>query len=474
MAVDDLHEDYEANVGRWLLVDKVCEERDLPELIHDLDVFDATKNRKFKTRASFFGATGFTESGLIGIAYRDEPDIDLPAPLEYLLDNADGTGINFANHLLASTSQVLRKGRLGLFVTYPERPQGTSLADREAGEALATIHAINAERIINWWYIKRGANSILGGVVFKDRMTTREGFDAETEDILRSLTLEEGFMVDRKWRKPEGKAEWEVIPGTEFQPTNGRGQRWPELPFIFCGSMSNTWHVDPAPLYSLAKKNADHLNNSAINEEGIWFSGHIQPVADEMDAEVFDTLVQVQQSKGFNTGDGGGGFKIGAGQLIIAKGFRFEVAEPNSAARQGMLDKIDDMKAIGARILQPGGVAKTAQQDLGEQRVQHSVLSLAIVNIEDAYNTALRFVSEYMNTPEPSLSLSRSFMLPEVNPEMIDRLMSLFDRGLVGETEAFSVLSRAHILDDEKTVEEYSEEVRVRGVDDGATLDGDA
>ena len=344
MAVDTQHEEYIANVNRWRLVNDICDEVNLADHINDLNVLeDPEKNRDFKDRASFFGATGFTEQGLIGIAFEEKPEIDLPPIMDYLRENADGTGLSLDNQMNGALSQVLRCGRVGLFATYPQVVDGASVADQQAGRVVATIHKIDADRIINWWTVQNGAQTMLGGVVFTDKMEERDGFDVEIKDILRTLTLEDGRLVDRKWHNV-GKS-WEVFE--EVEPRNGSGRVMTQIPFVFAGAVDNTWRVDPAPLYSLAKTNADHLNNSAINEEGIWFSGHIQPVADEMDPAVIDALKDAIASNRF---------KIGSGQMLVAKGFRFEVAEPNSAARVGMEDKEKRMMALGAGGYQPRGL----------------------------------------------------------------------------------------------------------------------
>ena len=449
MSVDDLHQDYSAALPRWRLVDDIADERNLAEYVYNLDVTgDKKRNDDFKQRASFTGVTGFTEAGLVGIAYDNEPEITLPATLEYLRKNVDGAGLDFAQQILAATGQVLRKDRAALFVTYPARTGDTSVAEQRAGKAVATIQMIRAERVINWWTTTEGATTQLAGVVFTDTMETRDGFDVERENILRSLTLEGGLFVDQKWRKDDS-GQWQSFDYIE--PLKGDGSRWASIPFTFIGGSDNTPWIRTAPLYPLAKKNADHLNNSAINERTIWFAGHIQPVADEIDPAMFEAMA------------GEAKFEVGSGNMLVAKGFRYEVANANTAARQGMLDKFAEMQAIGARILQPGTVAKTATQAAGEEKVSHSILSLAVVNVEDAYNVALAWCVEYMRCPEAYIALSRDFMLPAMVPEMLDRLLQMFDRGLIGTNEVHRSLTRAKIVDPELTADEYRDEVDARG-----------
>lgn len=463
MAIDFQRAEYKANIDDWHLIDAVCDERDLDTLLPTINPLDKSednrvRNEFYKERASWFGASQFTLQGMIGTAFETAPKIELPAALEYLRTNADGSGLDAQQQLQATTDEIMRKGRCGLFVTYPEGEGEASVADQAAGFKVSTIHVIDAKRIINWWTIPRGAQVILGGVVFTDSMEIVEDYEIKSIPILRELALEEGTFVDRKWIKPEGKEKWEVL--SEAFPKDGGGTAWSEIPFQFVGATDNTTTPDRPPMLSLARKNRDHYRNSADFEESTFFAGSPQPWAKGI------TQDDVNDAKKE-------GFYIGSRRLIACESFAFAQADANPMSRQAMLDKVEEMKAIGARFLMPGGVAKTAQQDASEQKGQHSVLSLVVANVEDAYNHALLWVSQYMRTPEAFVTMSRDFMHPEVAVEKIRAFVELWDRGLVGATEAHGVLMKARILDDDKTVDEYSEEVEARGGMIGG-LDADA
>ena len=130
------------------------------------------------------------------------------------------------------------------------------------------------------------------------------------------------------------------------------------------------------------------------------------------------------------------------------------------------------MAKLGARFIEPGSANKTAQQDAGERKVQHSILSLISVNVEDAYQMACEWAANYMNANgEVSVKLSREFMEPELSDAARVYILGLYDRGLVGETDLLPVLKRDKLIDSEKTAEEYAEEVRQRGGDMGGLSD---
>jgi len=467
MAIDFQREEYNAALPEWQLVDTVADERELDTLLPKLNASDNSKaneerNKFYRDRASWFGATSITLTGLVGIAFEDEPEIDLPGTLEYLRDNVDGSGLDLDQQMQRVCEQVLRKGRCGLFITYPQTEGDTSRAAQAAGNAVSTVHMIDAKRIINWWTVADGANVKLGGVVFTDTEEVFEDYEIKVGPILRELALEDGGMIDRIWRRSSG-AESKWVPDEPRMPVDGAGRRWQELPFVFVGALDNTHSVDRPPLLSLARLNRDHYRNSADNEESVWYAGQAQPYLEPHDGMQMDDVKQAEKD----------GFYIGSRQMIIGK-MGFAQADPNTAARQAMIDKMDAMKALGARFLMPGTVAKTATESSGEQKVQHSILSLISVNVEAAYARALGYVAAYMNAPEPSVVMSRDFMRPEATPELIDRLIALIDRGYVSASDALPMLKRARFVDPEKTAEEYEEEVAQRGgmiepVDDGAT-----
>lgn len=461
MGIDFHRAEYEAALPDWKMIDDMCDEKHLSDHIPDLDVLveknglGKTKNDKFKERASFFGATRLTLQSLVGTAFEKDPMVTLPPKLGYMLKNVDGGGSDIWQQMQAATGQVIRKARCGLFVTMPATEGPTSVADQEAGRVLATIHLIDARRIINWWTTRDGAETILAGVIFTDTQETIDNYEVKAAPIRRELALDEaGNFFDRTWRKADkGKDEW--IADDPIYPRQGNGALWRRIPFMFLGAEANSWSMQTPPMISIARKNRDHLRNSAINEEGIWFSGHIQPVADEMDAAALDTLLKAQ---------GEGGFKIGGGQLLVAMGFRFEVAEPNTAARQAMIDKAEEMAALGARFLQAGTVAKTATQSSGEAKIGHSVLSLVSVNVEDGYQWAVEQAAIYMNeSGSVEVKLNRSFMEPEVTAEKMREIRETVLAGMAPAETMFRALQRSGDLPPEMTLEQYQAQMDQAG-----------
>ncbi len=79
----------------------------------------------------------------------------------------------------------------------------------------------------------------------------------------------------------------------------------------------------------------------------------------------------------------------------------------NTLAREAMKDKWEQMKEMGARLIEKGSAAKkTATESNSDDAVQHSVLSLCVVNMNEAFSMALRWAAKFV-TPERRCSDQR-------------------------------------------------------------------
>lgn len=457
MAIDAQRPEYVAALPDWQMVDDICDGKNLPRHLlplnpHDKSEANKLRNEQYAERASFFDAAGFTLSGLVGVAFEDHAKIQLPAGLEYLIKNADGGGLDLQQEMQITLSQVMRKDRAGLFVTFPEVEGGVSRADQEAMRYIATIHHIDAKRIINWAHTSVGAEVLLSLVVFTDTKEVIEDYEVTTKETIRELALEDGVFVDRTWEQGEKSGSWVIA--SEAVPKQGNGQPWRMIPFTFVGAIDNTSRFGTAPMMGITRLNRDHWRTSADHRESIWFAGQAQPWATGVDEETLDQWKAA-------------GLYIGSRQMLCLTEngqFGFAQADPNTACRDE-LDRLEaEMGKIGARFIEPGSANKTAQQDAGERKVQHSILSLVSVNVQDAYQMACEWAANYMNASGTvDIELSRGFMEPEASDALRVYVLGLYDRGLISDVDMLPVLKRDRLIDAEKTAEDYAEETAQRG-----------
>ena len=464
MAIDDdnvgaNHPDYESKLVNWKLADDMVESKNQgAHLIEQYPDDDSSENKQrnkdYKDRASWLGVSGFTLAGLIGTAYEKAPVIEMPSQLEYMRKNVDGSNVSLNQQIQSTTREVLKAGRSGLFTTYPDtNGKAVSVADMESLKFVPTIHMIKAGRLVNWDTMQIGAEVVLSLVVFTDSQVVRTKYKHEITPTRRELALvgtDAGGLVftDSTWMQNK-KNEWVLVDGPNV-PTRGDGTPWDRIPFTFVGAVDNNTHIDKAPMIDICTKNRDHYRNSADNEESVYYCGQAQPWANGLDVDTFEEMKKA-------------GIYVGARKMLgLPEGssFEFAVSPPNTSVRQAMIDKVDEMASIGARLLKQGTVAKTAAQAVGENAVQHSILSLAVENVATAYTLALGWAGVYQNQPDSvTVEPDKGFMTTPITAQDLTAFKDLVLAGVLTPMEQHQYLIKHDIADPEKSFEDRQEEL---------------
>tara|TARA_R110002049_G_scaffold307028_2_gene506454 strand:- start:1537 stop:2976 length:1440 start_codon:yes stop_codon:yes gene_type:complete len=464
--------DFSNALADWQLVSDVCEgqrkvkskrEQYLPLLNGDDRSTEAiTRYDRYLERAVFYNATGRTLEGLVGAVFKKEPVLKTPASLEYIKSSVDGQGISIAQQSKDTIAEVLKKGRHALYVDYPPTDGAVTAKQRESGEFNATIRSIRASNVVNWQTTQRGSKTVLSLVVIKEASeeVTTDGFGTNEIDQYRVLRLFQGIYIVEVWRKDDS-GDW--IIDDMYQPTNGKGKPWNEIPFTFVGAENNDSVIDKAPLLDLANLNIAHYRNSADYEDSAFFVGQVQPYITELDDEWRDWL----QKQGIVIGS--------RNPILLPKGSTFGYAQalPNMISFEAMKHKEDQMKSLGARLLEKGLAVKTATQSNSESASEHSVLSLVVSNVEEAYWQCLLWVAEFMNTSEAiEFEINKEFIDHNLDPQILTALVSAWQTGkLVSQQDIWKYLKKTGVIDSEKTDDEIEEELD--NDDAGLGLDDD-
>lgn len=455
MAIDFQHKDYKAQVAAWTMIDDVCNMRDVEKYLIELNPTDTSvenreRNAAYKKRAVFYQVAGYTVRGLNSLLFAKEPEFVAPAQLEYLADNADGSGVSIYQQAQAVAREVIMKSRAGLYVTYPKTDAPASRADMAAMRVFATIHKIDAEQVVNWRVEMVGAQIKLTLVVIKEveDELQPDGHEVKSVDQYRELAMVNGVFVVRKWRQ-NAKKEWAVVD--ESIPVDGSGKSWDVIPFTFVGAEDNSSSVDTPNMLALATINVAHYRNSADYEDSVWFAGQAQPWMSGM------TQTHVDMMKKNN-------MYVGSRNCLgVPQGetFSFATAPANPLVRQAMIDKQDQMIGIGARFIQPTGPAKTATEAGNDAQVQHSVLSLISSNLSEAYTLALQWCARYMNVDagDAEFETTQDFVSPTATSQEIQAMAATFLQGAMPMGDYYRWLKKRDLIDPEKTVEEFSQEV---------------
>jgi len=286
------------------------------------------------------------------------------------------------------------------------------------------------------------------------------GFD--TQITYRVLRLRDGMYVQEVWTKDEGAEDYTM--DTTSVPLNGKGQPWSEIPFAFLGAVRNTPELESfasslgtsndlmvSPLYDIAALNIAHYRNSADYEDSVFLAGQPQAWMSGLDPEWRDTLVK-------------NGVMLGSRYVLplpVGGSFGIAQAAPNNLVRQAMLDKEEQMRALGAKLIQPNtGRAKTATQAGTDAANDASVLALVCDNISLGYTDALGWAAEFMGAEgECSLAIDTEFAVNPLDAPSIMAAVQAWQAGAVPQTDLWAYLRKVSVIDPQKTDDEIREEI---------------
>jgi hypothetical protein len=467
MEINSTHPQYNDNIVDWTKINDITSLKNLSRYLIELNPLDksqanVTRNEQYRKRAIFYAIAAQTVKGMVGTIFRRWPTMQVPVELEYLKENADGAGISIYQSSQKACDSILKKGRAGIYVTFPKTEGEVKRADILAGKYVATIHQFDAEEIINWRIEHEGSRVYLALVITKEReeSTVRRGYATEFTNIYRELYLDlpldmEGNPIgkrkvfhERIWREDSNKL---LTPVSIHIPTDANGNFWEEIPFSFIGSENNDADVDSPPMLPLVDVNIGHYRNSADYEDSVWFCGQAQPYMTGLTQDYIDMLAA-------------NNMYVGSRNLIgvpTGESFGYAQAAPNTMVREAMQDKITAMIQLGARLMQSGSSTKTATQAEADKESQTSVLAMVASNVSEAYTKAILWISMYMGAnPEGAhYTLSQDFVSPSASPQMLQQMVAGFLSGAVTPAAMLKWQKDNELEDNEKDLETWQAEL---------------
>ncbi|ENE5024128.1 DUF4055 domain-containing protein [Salmonella enterica subsp. enterica serovar Enteritidis] len=404
--------------------------------------YGEARQAEYEAGGIVYNFTRRTLSGMVGSVMRKEPEINIPKELEYLLKNADGSGVGLIQHAQDTLMEIDSVGRGGLLVDAPETGAATA-AEQNAGLLNPTIAFYTTENIVNWRLTRVGSVNRVTMVVLRETWEYHEpGNEFETKygEQYRVLDIDsDGNYRQRLFRfDAEGGAQEDVV---EIYPDLGESLRG-VIPFTFIGATNNDATIDDAPLLPLAELNIGHYRNSADNEESSFVVGQptlfIYPgenLTPQSFKEANPNGIKFGSRCGHNLGYGGSAQLIQAGE--------------NNLARQNMLDKEQQAIQIGAQLITP-----TQQITAESARIQRgadtSVMATIARNVSQAYTDALRWVAIMLGKPEDTeveFRLNMDFFLQPMTAQDRAAWMADINAGLLPATAYYAALRKAGVTD---------------------------
>lgn len=403
----------------------------------DTSAENSARYASYLLRSVFYGVTKSTLDNLIGQIYNRDPIIELPDNLKFMLDDADGAGVNLIQVSKLGAEYTLGYGRAGLFVDFPARAEPATKEEIDNGVVRPTIKIIDPKKIINWRTTVRGAREILSLVVWEEPYTDKDdGFMLQERTQWRALRLIDDTYVVEVYRA-DGKGGYGRV---EYHiPTNADGNVLDEIPFIFIGSRTNDAKIDDVPMYDIAALNVAHYRNSADHEESAFMVGQPTPVFAGMSEDWVRNVLKGKVQLGSR----------GSVSLPVNGEAYLLQASPNTMPFEAMKHKEKQMVALGAKLVEDRAVQRTASEATIDYSNQSSVLSSIAKNVSSAIQDALVWAMDFIDTKADistiKFHLNTDFDIARLSPEDRRQLIEEWVEGAITYPEMRATLRKGGI-----------------------------
>lgn len=364
-----------------------------PDPVAKADRFNA-----YLARAVFYGVTGRTLRGLVGLVFKTDPAVEVPDLLKPVLADATGSGTSLNQQAASTLGDVVGLGRAGILADYPKTEGPTTRADQLAGNIRPTIIRYEPEQIINWRSRAIGAKLYKTLVVLKESFIVEDdGFAETTGTQYRVLRLDKAGNYTVELHRDIDQKGMGVFD--TFTPLDGKGLPFKEIPFEFVGAADNDPNIDPAPLLDIAELNKAHYRNSADYEESVFLVGQPTPVFAGLTKQWVDDVFTRDVDDGHGTVRKKTVVRLGSRAAVpLPAGGSAELlqAQPNSMAFEAMEHKEQQMVALGAKLIENSGTQQTATEAAIDSVMDNSILGTCARNTSMAYRKALNWAWQFM------------------------------------------------------------------------------
>jgi hypothetical protein len=415
---------------------------------------------QYVRRAYWLGATGQARKALVGMVFAKPLTYEVPQQLEPLLENFDGAGNSVTQVCKLAEREILTTGRFGLFVDYPQGASSMTIAEEAALGIRPYAATYTAENIINWRSDIVGGSPKLTLIVLREPYNAAEDeFSHSTKMRYRVLRLRDGVYTQELY---DDKGDVLI---DEYAPLAG-GQVLDHIPFYLVGSEDNLPDVDDPVLKPIADVNAAHYQVTADNMENLHIHGQL--------TIGFTTDADQEQFSKWNPD----GVKLGArvGHYLGTNGAFHQLTAPESSSLSAELERLEQrMIYLGAKLVQRGGQAETAEAARIDAAAEQSVLDTTVDNLSDAIESCLEDMARFVNADpeEVSFTLNKDYVGSTVTAQLATAIGVLKNSSLISTDDAIDMIRRGRIeISGNRTNEDIKEAIADELVGDLTNGDG--
>lgn len=394
----------------------------------------------FLNRAYFLDLTGRTQAALVGMVFRKEPEISLTPKLEAIRENMDGQGQSLEQLSKELVENTLATGRHILLADYPQAEQGMD-AETEAALGLQpTIASYPAESLINWRVEGIKGKQVLTLAVLAEerRKDSGDEFSHDTETVYRVLRLRNGVYTQQTYNDSGNPTS------EEYAPRMAGGLPFDHIPLHIAGASNNKPGCDMPPLLGLADVNISHYQTTANIEEAGWNLGQPMLSLDVGESES-DEFFRLNGGTPENPPK----FRFGSRFAFVSKKGKAEIVQSSDSDYNVKLADRKEQQAvmIGARIVQRGGQAETAEASRINASAEASVLEVLVGNCSEAMEAALEDCARFLGeNPElVEFKLNTSFWESTLDAQSLQVVIAGWQAGLYDQSTGLEMVRSGQI-----------------------------
>ena len=448
---------------------------------YDLSNENLERYQTYLQGAVFYNVTARTHSSLTGLVKTYNADAKLPDKLKNLKGDTNGSGITLRQLAKRCVQYNLAQGRGGVLTDFPTTG-GTITKDKILnGDVSPTMIFYKPKDIINWRHEYINGRDVLVLVVIAERFwQSDDGFEITEGNQWKVLRLEplDGKLVYsiETFKKNENNTDWIRIPvssdyfpsGESFKifPTDKDGSHFDYIPFEFEGSENNDSNVDHPPIYDLTVLNIAHYRNSAAYEESCLLMGQPTLWASGMTQEWVDDVLKGKILLGVRGG------------LMMPPGAQAGLlqANPNTLAFEAMKLKEEQMRAIGAKLVELSvGNRTTATEAMIDDSSESSVLINAAGNASDCLTRSLHSACRFVGADpkEAKVDLDTDLEITRMTPLEQQQVVANWQADAITEGEMRRMFKRAGLTQDneEEAIKQLQESRDKKRADEIARID---
>jgi hypothetical protein len=422
-----------------------------PHLTEDDD--KTARLRRYRANAEFDEVVGNTGESLVGAMFRKRLTFeDIPAGLEYLVDDADGDGAGleetaksialeqFGFNFVAGLAEFSDLASMDLDAKTLTRAKA-----REAG-LRAFIKIYPREAVIDWNFRRINKTRQLDYIVLKEQDETRDegdNFAVTKRDSYLVLYLDgEGVYTQIRYTvNQKTGGSW----SDPFQPQM-RGAKMKYIPLEFAIASPSLREDLPKKLgylSGIASKVLARFRASGDYKECLWLNGAPMTSSSGWDTHAHE---QYQKMTGLRHVPSGPG-----AHFMRPAGIEYEIHAWN-AGQSAYADYLSrnerEIRALGGVFDTTDGDPETAKAAAIKHAEKTGVLAAVADSTEKMLNKLIMYCGMFQGIQAPAdvVKIPRDFIQSKITPQERNAILNERDAGLYDDEEALKQLKQGGAL----------------------------